>query len=368
MKTATVLCIEDEEDFRSSLVDFLKAEGYNVMEAADGKQGLQLITERQPQLVLCDVSMPEMSGFQLLTELRAFHPDHAGVPFIFLTALNQKKNLMTGRLLGADDYMVKPVDFDMLAVTIKAKLDQAERQKRHIDSEVSVFKSLLLQILAYEIRAPINAVIGQSELLRERMRDSKIDETYQRMSGKLHDLGHELLSMLNNAVDALALTNGLVSMQEQPVDIETLLWECVQSVTASAMCEGIRISQSIESGMPMLRADPWLLSRMLLVLLLDAARSRLSTSEVTLDAHLSPEKELIIAITDAKATLNEAYHDISPVMWEAEGGGMMPYPKSISLQFVKAVMTAHQGTAAIMQTHDTFGGVVLRFPVERLVG
>jgi len=366
MKHPQVLCIEDEEDFRTSLVDFLKSEGYAPMEAKNGREGLQVITENKPHLVLCDVSMPEMTGFQLLTELRAFHPQHAHVPFIFLTALGQKKDLMTGHMLGADDYILKPVDFDVLAVTIRARLEQSERQRKHIDNEMNVFRSLVLQMLAYEMRIPINAVIGQSELLRGRLQQIQLDESALRMAGGLRELGHELLSMLNNSVDALALANGLVTLQEQPVDLESLLWECVQSFKMSAACEGIRFQHSIESNLPMLRADPWLLSRMMLVLLFDAARSKLAARQMVLDVHTDTEGYMVVSLSDPKATLNDRYHDISPITWEAENGAACPYPKGINLQFVKAVMNAHGGNASVMKLDNAFGGVVLRFPPERV--
>ena len=95
--------------------------------AYDGEQGFQAILARQPDIVLADISMPVLSGFELLERLVAIAPRFSAMPFIYLTALSDRANELKGRLLGADDYITKPVDFDILITIITARLARVAR-------------------------------------------------------------------------------------------------------------------------------------------------------------------------------------------------------------------------------------------------
>ena len=87
MATPLILCVEDEADIRGDITEELRDAGYETVEAANGREGLQAMTEHKPDLVLCDITMPVMNGYEMLTALRDDHPDFADLPFVFLSAL-----------------------------------------------------------------------------------------------------------------------------------------------------------------------------------------------------------------------------------------------------------------------------------------
>jgi len=118
---ARIMIIEDEEPIRNNLRRFLQMEGYAVIEAENGQRGLELIRTSLPDLVICDVMMPELDGFGLLKILRA-DPHTAAVPFVFLTASAEKESLEHGRELGADEYVTKPFNLPQLAALIRRRL------------------------------------------------------------------------------------------------------------------------------------------------------------------------------------------------------------------------------------------------------
>ena len=124
---ATILCIEDETLLREDIVEELKDEGYKVFQASDGHEGLKQILSHRPDLVICDITMPRKNGYELLKEVRGEHGISAEMPFIFLSALADKEHVVAGLKLGADNYMTKPVDFDVLRVKVKACLRQVDR-------------------------------------------------------------------------------------------------------------------------------------------------------------------------------------------------------------------------------------------------
>ena len=136
MATILILCVEDEADIRGDIVEELRDAGYATVEAANGREGMEAIAQHKPDLVLCDITMPEMNGYEMLTALRDNHPELVDLPFVFLSALADRKDIIAGRQLGADDYVTKPVDFGMLLAMVESRLRQVTRmqtrKKRHL--------------------------------------------------------------------------------------------------------------------------------------------------------------------------------------------------------------------------------------------
>ncbi|MBF0248067.1 MAG: response regulator, partial [Alphaproteobacteria bacterium] len=123
----TIVYIEDEHDIREDVTDELQEAGYRVVEAANAQEGLAAIRAEKPDLVLCDISMPGMSGLELLSRLRDKESRFDDLPFIFLSALADRNDILAGKRLGADDYLTKPVDMELLLATIEARLGQIRR-------------------------------------------------------------------------------------------------------------------------------------------------------------------------------------------------------------------------------------------------
>ena len=117
-----ILCVEDDDESAGLLTEALSAVGYMVERARDGEQALSVILSRRPDLVVSDVRMPRMSGFELLKKVAAAGPELAAIPFVFLTALGDRDSEVAGRRLGADDYLTKPVDFEMLNLIVENRL------------------------------------------------------------------------------------------------------------------------------------------------------------------------------------------------------------------------------------------------------
>jgi DNA-binding response OmpR family regulator len=122
-----ILCIEDDHETAELIAEELGDRGYDVGIAHDGREGFAAILRNAPDLVLCDISMPVMSGFELLERLTALAPRFRDMPFVFITALVDRENELRGRQLGADDYVTKPVDFDVLGTIINARLARVAR-------------------------------------------------------------------------------------------------------------------------------------------------------------------------------------------------------------------------------------------------
>jgi class 3 adenylate cyclase len=132
-----ILIIEDDPVIRQSLALCLKNEGYIVREAADGRTGLELARAEPPDLIICDVVMPEMDGFAVVSTLRS-SPQLRSIPFVFLTSRDERADVRRGMNLGADDYLTKPFTRDEVVETVKVRL------KKHDDSREALTQQLIL--------------------------------------------------------------------------------------------------------------------------------------------------------------------------------------------------------------------------------
>jgi DNA-binding response OmpR family regulator len=133
---ARILCVEDESDIREDIAFELIEAGHDVNEASNGQEALDSIKNVKPDLILCDLSMPVMDGRQFLGEFREKFPRLCNTPFVFLSALSNPKDIIVGKKLGADDYILKPVDYGVLLATIESRLEQVQRIKTSHEREL----------------------------------------------------------------------------------------------------------------------------------------------------------------------------------------------------------------------------------------
>ena len=124
-----ILVIEDEPEMRRNIVSILRLEKFNPIAAENGRAGVEAAKRDRPDLILCDVTMPELDGYGVLTALRSDSAT-AATPFIFLTAKGEKPDIRTGMNLGADDYLTKPVAKADLLTAIWTRLERAEQQTK----------------------------------------------------------------------------------------------------------------------------------------------------------------------------------------------------------------------------------------------
>ena len=122
-----ILVIEDEPEMRRNITALLRYHGYDPIEADNGRAGVELARRGKPDLILCDVMMPELDGYGVLQALQQ-DPELALIPFIFLTAKGEKDDLRSGMDLGADDYLTKPVANADLVRAIEARLRRSQQQ------------------------------------------------------------------------------------------------------------------------------------------------------------------------------------------------------------------------------------------------
>ena len=168
-----ILCVEDDRETAELVAEELLDRGYEVSVAHDGHEGLAAILKSAPDLVLSDISMPIMSGFELLERLVALAPRFAHMPFVFLTALTDRDNELKGRRLGADDYVTKPIDFELLDTIITARLAGVARTE--LWPKAIAINDREAECLTWVARGKTSADIAQILGLTKRTVDFHVD-------------------------------------------------------------------------------------------------------------------------------------------------------------------------------------------------
>jgi DNA-binding NarL/FixJ family response regulator len=168
-----ILCIEDDEETAALIAEELIERGFDVVVAHSGREGLQLLMTSSPDLVLCDIGMPVMTGFDVLQSLNELAPRFGKVPLIFLTALANRGDELKARRLGADDYVTKPIDFDRLAAIVQTRLAGIARMQP--SASLAVLNERQIQVLTLVALGNTSAEIGQKLRLSRRTVDFHID-------------------------------------------------------------------------------------------------------------------------------------------------------------------------------------------------
>ncbi|MGK0291040.1 MAG: two-component system sensor histidine kinase/response regulator, partial [bacterium] len=159
-----VLVIEDDDVIRNQILKILKFEDFDTISAENGKKGLKLAIEENPAIILCDVMMPEMDGYEVLRKYRETEKKE-WVPFIFLTAKSSREDLRVGMDLGADDYISKPFTAKELISSIHKRLEKQQTQEIASEEKLTELRKQIIYSLPHELYTPLNGILGFTDIL-----------------------------------------------------------------------------------------------------------------------------------------------------------------------------------------------------------
>ena len=160
----TILVVDDQHLIREQIVAFLTADGYDVLEATDGEEGIKQAIAYEPDLIICDVMMPKMDGYQFLERLYHYPPMRR-IPFIFLTALADFEHMREGMNLGADDYLTKPFTRQQLIDAIETRLLKQQEFVHGAEKRLDEVKKNVVKLVAHELRTPLAPIKMVTDLV-----------------------------------------------------------------------------------------------------------------------------------------------------------------------------------------------------------
>ncbi len=276
------------------LSNMLEKENYRIAAAGDGKQALEMIPEIQPDLVLLDIMMPEMDGFQVCRQLKK-RARTREIPIIFLTAKNETADIVEGFEAGAVDYITKPFKGAELVSRVKTHLElKFAREKL---KELNATKDKFLSIIAHDLKNPLQCSLLYSEALKIHY-DSYNEPKRKKYIDRFCTSTLHMSSLLDNLLKWAMSQKGLTEPQPEKVEIAPLVDETILLLKQNAEKKDITIGSTIDTGSVAL-VDRHMLETVLRNLLSNAVKFTQIGGEVKIEAALSFEEDGVeITVSD----------------------------------------------------------------------
>ena len=313
----SLLIVDDEPDNLRILSSLLRNE-HQVIVAKSGRQALTLAREVQPDLILLDVVMPEMTGFEVIEKLKR-DPATIDIPVIFITGLQSSKDETLGFELGAVDYIHKPFNPAIVKARVASQLKiiQQKLELKNLSRELqkaSEAKGMFLANMSHEIRTPLTTIIGYTEsLLANELPELELPNAL----GIINNSSKHLLSLVNDILDFSKIEAGELSIEILPTDIIQLFDQVNVMCQELAKTKGLTINWLLEGCLPShIETDPTRLKQILINLLSNAIKF---TEQGTITIRLAASETMMsIAIIDqgigiAEDKINKLFTSFSQV-------------------------------------------------------
>jgi signal transduction histidine kinase len=366
-----ILFVDDNPALLRSVDLLLRMEGYTVMLAADGVEALALLesADALPHLIISDVAMPNMDGFELFRAVRA-RDEWIDIPFLFLTARDQMEDLRQGYALGADDYVVKPLDQERLLMIIDSKLKRRAELLDHIQSQqvaLDAAKRELAQMVSHELRTPLVSISMVTEILSRGL-DQMDEDQIHSMLASMQSGSARLTRLVEQMVMFVQLQSGAlvdsIRRQQRPSSVNEIIAGAVDRaqmfdhrrnsipVNLEGLGEDVQIS-----------GDFGALVHALAEIVANAVAFSPPDGIVTVQ-HWTTGDTVSIVVRDEGPGIPAAdcervfqpYHQINRRRYEQQGVG-------IGLALAKGIVDAHDGVLKLESAPRRGTEVMLRLPV-----
>lgn len=333
MDTSYILIVDDEPQNLKVVGALLQELGYNFSFASGGEEALKRIENRIPSLVLLDVMMPGMNGFQVCEKIKS-KAATKHVPVLMLSGLSDEEDIAKGLGIGADDFLTKPIR----PLELQARVKTLLRTKQLFDKlqEANKVTENLVQMIAHDLRAPLTVVKCISSLLKNKP-DPKIKDFGERIhlsSNRAENMINDMLSVMNYSGEALKLNL-------ETHDVKTFFESIADSLTP--LTEQNRMSlklQMPEDFSHKVIIDPYLINRLIENLVLNAIKHNNSEAEIVLSVDVVGNS-WFFRVADNGVGLPEGKENLFEMHKTANGRST--HSHGIGLSFCKLVVDAHEG-------------------------
>jgi signal transduction histidine kinase len=305
---ASILVVDDDPVVCALMRATLESDGFEVIEAPDGVEACRLYDEHRPDLLLVDVVMPRMDGYELTRELRS-RPESAYVPIVVATSLDDVPSIARAYDAGATDFIPKPLNWLVLNHRIRYILrasrafeEVRRNQERLIAAKEAAeaanrSKSEFLANMSHELRTPLNAIIGFSGMMSDRM-FGPLNERYLEYANIIGTSGRHLLAIITDILDLAKADADKLLLAEEQVHIGEIVELGSKIVQEMARRAQIDFTSEIEQPLPQLIGDPAKLTQILVNLLSNAIKFTAPGGTVRLKVERGPRRGISFHVAD----------------------------------------------------------------------
>jgi signal transduction histidine kinase len=377
-RTALILVVEDDPVVRLLMRATLENDNFEVIEAVDGVEGCQLYQERRPDLLLVDVVMPRMDGYELCRELRS-RLASAYVPIVVATSLDDLPSIARAYDAGATDFIPKPVNWLVLNHRVRYILrasrafHELRRNQEHLIAAKDAAeaanrtKSEFLANMSHELRTPLNAIIGFSGMMSDRM-FGPLNEKYAEYAAVIGDSGRHLLAIINDILDLARDDANRLIVAAEEVEIGRVVDLSSRIVEELACKAEVDFATEFENSLPNVLGDTAKLTQILVNLLSNAIKFTPAGGRVRLKIGRKPQGGLTFRVADTGIGMSAEQIPIalSP-FGQIDSGLNRKYDGvGLGLPLTKRLIELHEGTIEIKSEPGRGTTVDFHLPEERV--
>jgi signal transduction histidine kinase len=371
---AWILIVDDDPIVRSLMRDALEDEGFAVVEAEDGIEACRLCEERLPVLLVVDVVMPQMDGFEVCRELRN-RPATKDVPILIATGLDDTHSIARAYDAGATDFISKPLNWLILNHRVRYMLraarafdDLRQNQERlrvaKEDAEAANrAKSEFLTNMSHELRTPLNAIIGFASMMRDGL-VGPVSAQHGEYMKIIVESGTHLLAVINDVLDIARAETGRLKLCEEEVDLADAVSLSESMIRTMATKAEVECSFDVEDDLPLFWGDPIKLRQILINLLTNAIKFTPTGGKVRLTAKQQPDGGVSFSIEDTGIGIpaDKIATALAP-FGQVEANLARQYDGvGLGLPLTKRLVELHDGTFDIVSEPGKGTIVTARFP------
>ena len=240
LKKPLILIVDDMPKNIQVLSNILYYKGYNIRIATTGSQALESIKTKAPDLILLDIQMPEMNGFEVCKILKA-NPDTKEIPIIFLTAVIEPEKIVQGFELGAVDYITKPFNTAELIVRVATQIEIKQSREKLV--ELNATKDKFFSIIAHDLRNPFAGIIGLSEIIEaDLIENTNVDiPELLKYNEMILSTSKSAFDLLNTLMEWAKSQTGKITVNLQNISINCLVANVIPLVQGNALNKNIAI-------------------------------------------------------------------------------------------------------------------------------
>jgi signal transduction histidine kinase len=343
-----ILVVDDQDANRLLMRDLLESQGHEVLEATEGTEALQRVGEAMPDVVLLDIGMPGMDGFEVCRRLKA-DPVTASIPVLLVTAMTQRDQRLLGIGAGANDYITKPVDRSDLslrvgnAIRMRHLYLEVEAQYRQLE-KLELLRDSLVHMIVHDLRSPLAGIRAYLDLVKMDGA-GKLDLEVTQSIDAARKVAVEMTDMVSDLLDVSRLEVGKMPLELAPADMGGLVVEAVAAAGASP-----RVRIRVEAPADKLRAvcDAGVIRRVLTNLVGNAVKFTPSSGQIAVLVR-GNGSEVKVEVVDTGPGIPPEYHQKVFEKYgqvEAARHGAK-HSTGLGLTFCKLAVEAHGGRVGL---------------------
>lgn len=370
-----VLIVEDDVNLLEGLKEILEMHNqYQVMTAENGKQGLEILrnnVNQPPDLIVSDIMMPGMDGFKFFEAVRE-ESRWMKIPFIFLTAKDTKKDIQYGKLLGVDDYLVKPFDPEELLTAVQQRLRRQRMLNVAMDSDISTLKRNILTIIHHEFRTPLTFVVAYADMLNDNNVAEFDDEELLTFLRGVHEGARRIRRLIENFITLIELETGEAAnnfewrkrpMVQLPAIVEQLCYQ----VREEYQERKVEFTFTFPDNLPTIVVDHEYIRSAIVQLIENAIKFTDKDKVAKVAVKLSTQDDMLyLSIRDNGRGIPEEefesiwknFYQINRPVYEDQGTGT-------GLSIVRKIVDLHNGTVMVESEEGAGSTFTLALPLQQ---